>query len=190
MCRPRVSTPPARCERTPFPPGIRRRRRFRRYCGPRRTLPSNGKPLSVFVVDTNILVYAAEKNFPEHQRCREQVLAWLRQPGAWFSTWGIFYEFLRVVTHPRVFRRPWNLTEAWRFLEAFLLAPGFDLLVPTSRHQDVAAEVFQELPGLSGNLIHDAHTAVLMKEHGIRQIYTRDTDFHRFPFVEVVDPLA
>lgn len=27
-------------------------------------------------------------------------------------------------------------------------------------------------------------------EHGIRRIYTRDTDFHRFPFLDVIDPLA
>ena len=27
-----------------------------------------------------------------------------------------------------------------------------------------------------------------MREHGIRRIYTRDVDFHRFPFLEVVDP--
>ena len=38
--------------------------------------------------------------------------------------------------------------------------------------------------------IHDAHTAILMREHGIRRIVTRDADFHRFPFLEVVDPLA
>jgi predicted nucleic acid-binding protein len=35
----------------------------------------------------------------------------------------------------------------------------------------------------------DAHTAILMREHG-RTIYTRDTDFHRFPFLDVIDPLA
>jgi predicted nucleic acid-binding protein len=28
-----------------------------------------------------------------------------------------------------------------------------------------------------------------MREHGVRRIYTRDTDFHRFPFIEVADPL-
>jgi predicted nucleic acid-binding protein len=28
-----------------------------------------------------------------------------------------------------------------------------------------------------------------MKEHGLHRIYTRDTDFHRFPFIEVLDPL-
>ena len=44
-----------------------------------------------------------------------------------------------------------------------------------------------ELPWLAGNLLHDAHTAILMREHGIRRICTRDTDFHRFAFLEVVD---
>jgi predicted nucleic acid-binding protein len=36
----------------------------------------------------------------------------------------------------------------------------------------------------------DARTAILMREHGIRRICTRDTDFHRFPFLEVIDPLT
>ena len=38
--------------------------------------------------------------------------------------------------------------------------------------------------------MHDAHTAILMREHGIRTIYTRDADFHRFPFIEPIDPAA
>ncbi len=54
----------------------------------------------------------------------------------------------------------------------------------------LAAEVIAQTPHLSGNLLLDAQTAVLMKEHGIRRIYTRDTDFHRFSFLEVVDPTA
>jgi predicted nucleic acid-binding protein len=47
-----------------------------------------------------------------------------------------------------------------------------------------------EVPGLAGNIIHDAQTAVLMREHGIRHICTRDTNFHRFPFLDPVDPLT
>jgi predicted nucleic acid-binding protein len=41
-----------------------------------------------------------------------------------------------------------------------------------------------------GNLVYDAYTAILMREHGIREIYTRDTDCHRFPFLRVAAPLA
>jgi predicted nucleic acid-binding protein len=64
------------------------------------------------------------------------------------------------------------------------------MLVPGERHSQVAAAVIREVPHLAGNLIHDAHTAILMREHGIRRIYTRDTDFHRFPFLEPLDPVA
>jgi predicted nucleic acid-binding protein len=49
--------------------------------------------------------------------------------------------------------------------------------------------VIAEVSHAAGNLMHDVHTAVLMREHGIRRICTRDTDFYGFPFLEVIDPL-
>lgn len=143
----------------------------------------------MIVVDTNVLIYAADADSPWHQASR----AWLERqrckPDAWFTTWPVVYEFLRVTTHPRVMRRPWSVQDAWAFVATLLQSPGIAVLVATPRHVEVAAEVFAELPHLAGNLLHDTHTAVLMREHGIRQICTRDTDFHRFLFVEVVDPV-
>jgi uncharacterized protein len=144
----------------------------------------------VFVVDTNVLVYAADASAPEHVRCRELLQQWRQQPGAWFLTWGVCYEFLRVVTHPRVLRNPWSAAAALEFLEALLVSPGLSMLVATERHAQVLAQVLDDVPSVSGNLWHDAHTAVLMREHGIRRVCTRDTDFHRFPFLEPIDPLA
>jgi uncharacterized protein len=85
--------------------------------------------------------------------------------------------------------RPSSTSLAWKFVTAFLASPGLTVLGATQRHADVAAEVFKELPYLAGNILHDAHTAILMREHGIRQICTRDTDFNWFPFLEVIDPL-
>jgi uncharacterized protein len=85
-------------------------------------------------------------------------------------------------------REPWSAPAAWGFITALLASSGLDVLVPTQRHAEVAGQVISELPHLSGNLLHDAHTAILMREHGIRRVCTRDTDFHRFPFLEVVDP--
>ena len=142
----------------------------------------------MLVVDTNVLVYAADANSPFHAPC----LSWLdrqrARPDAWYTTWPILYEFLRVTTHPRVMRRPWSVSGAWDFVAALLASPGLAVLVATQRHADVAAEVIAELPHLAGNLMHDAHTAILMREHGIARICTRDSDFSRFPFVEVIDP--
>jgi predicted nucleic acid-binding protein len=100
------------------------------------------------------------------------------------------YEFLRVISHPRVLKTPWSVTGAWSFIEALLASPGLEVLVASERHAAVAAQTFAESPHLAGNLLHDAHTAILMREHGVRRIYTRDTDFHRFSFVEPLDPLT
>lgn len=136
-----------------------------------------------------MLVYAADRAAPEHPRCRQRLVDLRARVTPWFLTWSIVYEFLRVVTHPRVLRRPLAPGEAWGFVDALLAAPSLDLLVETERHRAVLAELVAELPQLAGNLLHDAHTAVLMREHGVGAIYTRDTDFHRFPGIEVVDPL-
>ena len=143
----------------------------------------------MLLVDTNVLVYASDEDSPFHAAC----LGWLERRRAradvWYTTWPILYEFMRVTTHPRVFQRPWNVSEAWRFVTALIASPGLDLLVPTERHAEIAGQVLSELPHLAGNLLHDAHTAVLMREHGIRQICTRDADFHRFSFLKIVDPV-
>ena len=144
----------------------------------------------MFVVDTNVLVDAADRDSRFHDPCRKRIEDWRRRSSPWFLTLGTCYEFLRVVTHARVLKKPWRISEAWGFIAGILASPGGSFLVPTDRHTRVAREVFAEMPGIAGNLAHDAATAVLMCEHGIKTIYTRDADFHRFRFLEVVDPTA
>ena len=143
----------------------------------------------MLAVDTNVLVYAADADSQFHSPCRDWLERQRSRPDAWYTTWAILYEFLRVTPHPRVMRRPWSLAVAWEFVTALLASPGLAVLVPTLRHADVAAELISEMPHLAGNLLHDAHTAILMREHGVTRICTRDSDFHRFPFLEVIDPL-
>lgn len=144
----------------------------------------------MFVLDTNVLVYAADEESSYHEPCHRLVRESRERTSAWYLTWGICYEFLRVVTHPRVFTHPWSAAAAWSFIEAVLASSSLGILVPGERHREVLAQVLGEIPHLAGNLMHDAHTAALMREHGIRTIYTRDTDFHRFPFLELIDPVA
>lgn len=143
----------------------------------------------MIVVDTNVLLYASNTTSRFHLACRDWLEHERRRPDAWYLTWSIVYEFLRVSTHPRVLPRPWTVSAAWEFVAALLLSPGVGVLVATTRHADIAKEVVSELPHLAGNIVHDLHTAILMREHGIKQICTLDTDFSRFPFLEVIDPL-
>jgi predicted nucleic acid-binding protein len=76
------------------------------------------------------------------------------------------------------------------FIEALLASPSLGILIAMERHASVLSEVMKEVPHLSGNLMHDLQTVALMREHGIKRIYTRDTDFHRFPFLEPIDPIT
>ena len=141
------------------------------------------------VFDTNVLVYAFDEASPFHGPCHASLSRAREDPSPSFLTWNVCYEFLRVTTHPRTFASPWTPDEAWGYLRSLLDSPGFGLLAATPRHAAVLAQTLNELSDVSGNLFHDLHTAVLMREHGISRICTRDTDFHRFPFLTVVDPL-
>ena len=142
------------------------------------------------VVDTNLLLYAANRDSEFHDICREFIENLRSDSVPSYLSWGICYEFLRVSTHPRVFRSPWDVRAAWSFIDSILAAPAFGLLVETGRHQEILQQTLSEISGLSGSILHDVHTAVLMREHGIREICTRDTHFARFPFVTIVDPVA
>ena len=144
----------------------------------------------MFVVDTNVLLYAANRDAPQHEQCRGLLERWRKRQEPWFLTWGICYEFARVATHPRVLEHPWSSDSAWRHIESLLASRALSVLTETDRHAAIVRTVIDETPALRGSLFHDAHIAILMREHGIRRIVTNDTDFHRFGFVEVVDPLS
>jgi predicted nucleic acid-binding protein len=65
--------------------------------------------------------------------------------------------------------------------------------VPVLRAEEarwsLLADVLAELNHPSGNLFCDVRTVVLMREHGVRRIYTTDTDFLQFAGIEVINPL-
>jgi uncharacterized protein len=143
----------------------------------------------VFAVDTNVLLYAADTSSEFHAPCRRLLEGARTGAAPWFLTWGIAYEFLRVATHPRVYARPWSAKGAHGFLEALLRSPTTRMLTATDRHAEVLSRCIADVPEARGNLVHDLHTAVLMREHGISRIVTRDRDFHRFRFLTVIDPL-
>ena len=99
------------------------------------------------------------------------------------------YEFLRVVTHPRIFRRPLTADQALQFLDPILASDLVSILGPTSRHEDLMRSTIRETSRPAGNLFHDLHTAVVMREHGVSEIMTADTDVRGFPFLTVTDPV-
>lgn len=140
----------------------------------------------MFLVDTNILVYAVAPDLPEHSRARRLVEIWRADADPWFSAWSVFYEFLRVVTHPRVLPQPLRFSQAVGFLQAVAESPGFSLLTETAGHLFLLRQLAEELPDAAGNRMHDLHLVALMREHGVTDIRTCDAGFRRFPFLRVL----
>jgi hypothetical protein len=142
----------------------------------------------MFVLDSNVLLDAANQRSHFHPPCLGLVERCRKGSDLWFLTWSICYEFLRASTHARGFSSPLPAPEAVRFLSSLMASSQCRVLVHTDRHAAVLAQTLQEHHYLSGNVMHDVHIAVLMREHGLRRIYTRDTDFHKFKFLQVLDP--
>lgn len=143
----------------------------------------------MFVVDTNLLLYAVNPDAAEHRQARALLTAWREGEEPWFVTWGIIYEFLRVSTHPKVFPKPLSVRVAREWIATAIASASAGILLETERHADILADIIADHPRLGGNVVHDVHIAALMKESGISEIRTLDTDFHQFKFLDVVNPL-
>lgn len=139
------------------------------------------------LVDTNILLYAIDKDSPRYSKA----CAFLeeRRFGDGFCvTWSVLYEFLRVATHPKVFRSPLSPADAQSFIDVLIRDPRVDVLLETPGHERFLAQILEDAPPLRGNIWHDTHIAALMLEHGIKNIATADRHFRLFPFLRASDP--
>lgn len=142
------------------------------------------------LVDTNVLVYLAHTTCAENPKVKRFLGNGTARGTLFCFTWGIVYEFLRVVTHRRVLASPMNGSEALRFIGALLDRDDVSVLTATNRHWEVLQRTTQELSRPEGNLFHDVETAVLAREHGVGEIATADMDFLQFSFLKVVNPLV
>ena len=140
-------------------------------------------------IDTNILIYA-EVGSSQHHIPALKILRGLAEGVLpWALPWPCVYEFLRVVTHPRVFHPPVPLNIALEDLQRLLASPSVFLLAETARHASVLDQILRQA-GATGNLIHDAHIAALCLEHGVSELITGDRDFTRFAGLKILNPFT
>jgi toxin-antitoxin system PIN domain toxin len=141
----------------------------------------------VIALDTNILVYARRKESAHHEPARRLLTTLAEGDEPWGLPWPCVYEFLRVVTHPRVFDPPTDPDSALADLDSLLGSPSLVLLGEGPAHPAHLRRTVSDGKAV-GNLMHDAHIAALVLEHGVRELWTTDRDFTRFPGLQIKNP--
>ena len=142
----------------------------------------------MIAVDTNILVYAHREESP-HNEVAHRGLAELGGSGApWAIPWTCIHEFLGVVTNGRIFDPPTPLPVAIQQIEVWLESPSLVLLSETERHW-AELRALVEAGHITGRRVHDARIAAVCAQHGVRELWSADRDFSRFPGLRTINPL-
>lgn len=142
----------------------------------------------MIAVDTNILVYAHRTDSPFHPAAAAKVRDLAEGRAPWAIPWPCLHEFFSLVTHPRVYDPPSTTEEAIGQMAAWLESPS---VVPISEGELYWPVLGGMLAGgkITGPAVHDARIAALCMAHGVRELWTADRDFSRFPRLRTTNPL-
>ena len=137
--------------------------------------------------DVNVLIYAHRAESVDHERYR----VWLETLSNGDAAFGlsdiVLSGFLRIVTHPTIFRPPTPLEGALAFVEMLTSRPNCVRIAPGARHWELFMSLCRRV-GAKGNVVPDAYLAALALESGSTWV-TTDRGFGRFPGLRWRHPL-
>lgn len=143
----------------------------------------------MIAVDTNILVYSHRRDAPWYEPAAEAIRRLAEGTTAWAIPWPCLHEFLGIVTHPRVYRPPTALDGALEQVTAWMESPSLSLLAEGPGAWESLRRLLTQ-GRVTGPTVHDARIASLCMLHGVRELWTADRDFSRFPGLTVRNPLV
>lgn len=140
-----------------------------------------------YSLDANILLYAANESADHHRRARAFLKERLDDSELMVLSYSTLMAFLRISTHPRIFPNPLAPEVALKNIMSLIRRPQVRLIAEKKSffvdYQEATADMM-----IRGNLVPDAQLAILLQEHGVKTLYTNDSDFRKFPFLNPVNP--
>lgn len=139
-------------------------------------------------VDANILVHASNDGDPLWAPARSFLGRLADGPDLLYLFWPTTLAYLRIVTHPSILPKPLTPKEAATNVERLLSRPHVRAIGEAAAFW----RLYLDSGGTTarGNAVPDTHLAALMRENGVRILYTRDRGFRRFEFLDVRDPFS
>lgn len=143
----------------------------------------------MIAIDTSLLCFGVNRFAPEHSRAARVLEDLVNGERPWAIPWPAAHEFLARVTHPHAVARALRPADALGFLDELAGGAALQWLGPTERHAAIAVDVL----GLSGHaeagLPPGFEVAVVLREHGVRELLSSDRAMRRYRFLDVRDPV-
>lgn len=142
----------------------------------------------MIAVDTNILVHAHRADASLHDKAKEVLRALAESPAPWAICYHGLIEFYAVVTRTRLWQTPSTPEQTANQIQAWRESPSLRILLDSEDTLDSFIRLAME-GRVSGAMIHDARVAACCQNHGVKELWTVDRDFSRFPPIKTKNPL-
>lgn len=141
-----------------------------------------------YSIDANIFIYASDSE----SKYQQQAAAFLEEKRndseLLFLSWITLMAYQRIITNLTLFSTPLTPQQAWKNIEDLLAWPQVRIIGEEEDFAEHYLKATSEFP-VRGKLVSDAHLAAILHQHGIKTIYSVDSDFRKFSFLKVINPL-
>lgn len=142
----------------------------------------------MIALDTNILVHAHRRDASLHEVAKDCVKELAENPIPWAICYHSLIEFYGIITQPRIWSSPSSPEQAKKQIFAWKESPSLKILTDTP--DDIGDLLnLASVAKVTGAMIHDARIANCCVVNGIRELWTVDRDFSRFPKLRTRNPL-
>lgn len=139
------------------------------------------------LIDSNILVYAFNKQSPYHLKAKRFLQTKLKEESIFLALQNLAEMF---ATLTKGVENPIPQPQALQIVEYFMYHSPALIIAPTGQIAHILIKSLRRYPYITGQKIFDLQLAVLMVENNIRIIYTKNAkDFSRIKEIKAIDPL-
>lgn len=141
-------------------------------------------------LDSNILLYALNKDCPENESGFSFLKTTMRNPEEWIISDQVFFELYGLMRNPAVLEKPLSAEQAYEIIDYYRNKVGWQhCSYKSDMWQDMAS--FMQKKRFSSKRIFDLQLAVTLKNNAVTTFYTRNTkDFNGFSWLKVIDPFG
>ena len=138
----------------------------------------------MIAIDTNILIHAHREESPKHHQAKTALQQLINQGDIFIPVFCVG-EFLRVITHPKLFAPAHTPAQATSSLSGLLAIHGVHVLKAQDTFPSILFALMVENE-IKGNLVFDALIAAVLIESGIKSLLSEDRDFKRFREIKCI----